>query len=295
MQIIVALSATLASACALNVGYLLEHGAVRTLPPLTARRPLHSLRLLLGNRRWLLGFGIEAGGWMLFVVALALAPLSLVQATAAGGIGILAVLSVHVTRVPLSGGERVGVAIAVGGLVLLGISLAGGHGEGADAPFLSVAAWVAASIAAAAAAIRLLASRLTAGVAYGLSTGLLFAAGDVATKSAVERSGEPVFVAALVACYAFGTLVLQAGFQHGSPLATAGLATLLTNALPIVAGMTIFSEPLPDGLLGAIRLAAFVAVVTAGVFLGERKHGRPSASTRDMAAAEPVEGACSIG
>src|SRR5215471_17789485 len=87
MQIALALVITLVSACFLNLGYLLEHSVASKVPPLTWRRPIASLRSLLGNRRWLAGFGSEALGWILYVVALALAPLSLVQATAAGGIG----------------------------------------------------------------------------------------------------------------------------------------------------------------------------------------------------------------
>ena len=47
---------------------------------------------------------------------------------------------------------------------------------------------------------------------------------------------------------------------------------MLTNALPIVAGMTIFGEPLPHGWLGAVRIAAFACVVVGAVFLGERRH-----------------------
>jgi hypothetical protein len=123
-------------------------------------------------------------------------------------------------------------------------------------------------------AVRLLPPLVGSGAAFGLATGLLFAAGDVATKSAVEGGGHIVFVAALVACYALEIGILQAGFQRGSRLATAGIATLLTNALPIVAGMTIFGEPLPEGWLGGVRIAAFAAVVAGAVFLGERKHGQ---------------------
>lgn len=274
MTIGLALLATLVSACALNLGYLLEHRAVRAMPALSGRRPYRSLRLLLGSRDWRTGFAVEAGGWVLFVLALALAPLALVQATAAGGIGILAVLSVRLTGVPLSSSERLGVAISITGLVLLGISLAGGHAEGGNAGSVTIAAWIAASVTAAAIAARALGPLLTPGAAFGLATGLLFASGDVATKAAVEKNGNVAFVAALIGCYAAGTLVLQSGFQHGAPLATAGLATLLTNALPIVAGMTIFSEPLPAGWLGAVRIAAFAAVVSGGVFLAERKHGQ---------------------
>jgi drug/metabolite transporter (DMT)-like permease len=275
VKLALALVATIASSCLLNVGYLLEHGAVGRMPPLTIRSPMTSLRSLLGSGRWLLGFAVEGGGWALYVLALSLAPLSLVQATAAGGIGILAILVSRVTHTPLSRHERLGVGIAVAGLVLLGISLAGGHGEGSGAAYLTVALWIAASAGAAVVCVQLLGNRIGA-PAYGLAAGLLFAAGDIATKGAVEAGGHLAFVAALIAAYAFGTLVLQAGFQRGSALTAAGIATLLTNALPIVAGMTIFGEPLPDGWLGAIRIVAFAAVVLGAVFLGERKHPGPA-------------------
>jgi hypothetical protein len=301
VKLALALVATIASSFALNVGYLLEHSAVGRMPPLTIRSPIASARRLLGSRRWLLGFGIEASGWALYVLALSLAPLSLVQATAAGGIGILALMVSRVTHTPLSKHERLGVAIAVAGLVLLGISLAGGHGEGTGAAYLTVALWIAASAGAALISVQLLSSRIGAAPAYGLAAGLLFAAGDIATKGAVEANGQLAFIAALIAAYAVGTLVLQAGFQRGSALTTAGIATLLTNALPIVAGMTIFGEPLPDGWLGAVRIAAFAAVVVGAVFLGERKHpgtvgeAQPTESPRspvpeetDLAAEEGV-------
>jgi hypothetical protein len=45
---------------------------------------------------------------------------------------------------------------------------------------------------------------------------------------------------------------------------------LLTNALPIVAGMVLFHEPLPSGLIGAVRVAAFVVVVAGAVLLAAR-------------------------
>lgn len=301
MNLALALAATLLSSCALNVGYLLEHEAVGQMPPLSIRSPLSSLRHLLGSRRWLIGFSIEACGWALFVVALSLAPLSLVQATAAGGIGILAVLVSRVTHEPLSKHERLGVGVAVAGLVLLGISLAGGHGEGGGAGYLTVGLWIGASAVAAFVSVRVLSGRIGAAPAYGVAAGLLFAAGDISTKAAVEAADSHLaFIAALIGAYAFGTLVLQAGFQHGSALTTAGIATLLTNALPIVAGMTIFGEPLPKGWLGAVRIAAFACVVVGAVFLGERRH--PSSpgeaaepSRRPPAPEKPAAGAESHG
>ena len=279
MEIAVALVVTLVSSCALNVGYLIEHSVASRLPPLSPRHPLRSARLLLGQRRWLLGFGVEAVGWVLYVVALALAPLSLVQATAAGGVGILAVMVARYRGVPLTQLERVGVALSVTGLALLGISLAGAHGEGSNGSYLAVGVWVGASIVGGLAATRLLPRVVGGGPAYGIATGVLFAAGDVSTKAAVGGGGRLVFVVSLIGCYALGTMLLQAGFQRGNPLTTAGIATLFTNALPIVAGETIFAEPRPTGWLGAMRLLSFGLVVGGAVALSRHQHGGAAAAT----------------
>jgi hypothetical protein len=273
MQITFALLITIASACALNVGYLIEHSVVSQLPPLSFRHPLRSVRMILAQRRWLVGFGIEVTGWLLYVLALALAPLSLVQATAAGGIGILAVMVSRHTGVPLTRLERLGVVVSVLGLALLGISLAGAHGEGEAGSYLDVGLWLGASLAAAVAMMRYGGRVIGEGVAFGVATGLLFAAGDVATKSAVSGGGHLVFIVALIVCYGLGTAVLQAGFQRGSPLVTAGVATLFTNALPIAAGMTIFDEPLPNDWLGGLRIAAFALVVLGAVALARHQKG----------------------
>ncbi len=271
MQIALALLITIVSACFLNLGYLLEHSVASKLPPLSWRTPVASLRSLLSNRRWLAGFGSEAFGWILYVVALALAPLSLVQATAAGGIGILAIMVSRFTHVPLTGRERIGVAVSVAGLALLGLSLFGEHGEGSGAGYLWVGVWLAASAVVALLCIKLFARLIGAGPAWGIAAGVLFAAGDVSTKMAVSGGARNIpFLICLIVYYAAGTAVLQAGFQRGGALTTAGLATLLTNALPIVAGMIVFNEPLPRGWVGAARIASFGAVIAGAVLLSSR-------------------------
>jgi hypothetical protein len=75
------------------------------------------------------------------------------------------------------------------------------------------------------------------------------------------------FAVLLLLGYFAGTGLLQIGYQAGAALTVAGLATLLTNALPIAAGTVVLDEPLPTGVLGAIRVLAFAAVVTGGVLL----------------------------
>ena len=123
LELLGGLALALVSAAALNWGYFVQHGVAASLPPLSLRRPLGSLRLLFGHLRWLVGFSVGIGGWVLYVAALALAPLSLVQAASAGGIGLLALL---VSRhAGLAARERRGVVVAIAGLILLAASLAG--------------------------------------------------------------------------------------------------------------------------------------------------------------------------
>jgi S-formylglutathione hydrolase FrmB len=263
----------LASAAALNWGYYAQHGAASALPPLSLRHPLRSLGALFGNRRWLAGFWTGIAGWVLYVVALTLAPLSLVQACAAGGLAILAALAGVSSR-----REQLAVAASVVGLVLLAISLAGSVTGTHHANLRDAAIWMVVSAVVAA----VVATPATA-AGLGTAAGILYSAGDVGTKAAVSGGLHVWFVPALLACHGLAFVALQLAFQRGSALTSAGLATLWTNALPIVAGMAVFGEPLPGGALGVARVAAFVAVVVGAALL--TRPGESAAVARAAAAA----------
>jgi hypothetical protein len=263
------------SALALNWGYVAQHGEAAKLPPLAIRRPLRSLRLLFGRPRWLAGFLVGILGWVLYVAALRVAPLSLVQAASAGGLGVLALLVSRTAR--LSRREWRGVALAVAGLVLLGLSLAGGNGAGGRGSVLAIAVWIAVSALVAGGAAAAVRDVLVPGAGFGVAAGLLYAAGDVGTKAAVFGGSRLGFVPVLLACHGLAFVALQLGFQRGAALPTIGLATLLTNAVPIAAGMLLFGEPLPGGVLGALRLAAFAAAVAgAALIAAPRGEGAPA-------------------
>jgi hypothetical protein len=267
-MLVAAVLLAFASAAAVNYGYLREHDAAAELPPLSIRRPLASVGLLVANRGWLGGFGVETTGFLCFVAALALAPLALVQSLAAGGIAVLAFLSSRLGSMRLGRRERVGVVLAVAGLVLLGSSLSGATGDGSGAEWFAVLAWVAASGLAALLAIRLAARlRVAAATSYGLAAGLLFAAGDVTTETVTRGGASLAFLPVLFAAYGLGTAVLQLGFQRGGALTTAGTATLFGDALPIIAGTLVYHEPFPGGALGGLRGLAFGLLVVGAVAL----------------------------
>jgi drug/metabolite transporter (DMT)-like permease len=262
---------TFASALAINWAWIREHDAAAAMPPLSVRRPRESLLMLLRNRQWLTGFAAETTGFFCYVGAVALAPLALVQSLSAGGIGILAFLSARIAGLRLTRRELTGVGIAIVGLVFLGISLAGATGEGDEAVWMGILIWAAASAAIAAVAVRYGPRLLGGAAAHGLAAGVLLAGGDVITKAVVTGGSRILFVPGMILFYSFGTIVLQLGFQKGAALTTAGIATLFTNALPIIAGTTLYDEPFPTGRLGVLRGVAFALLITGGALLARPK------------------------
>ena len=271
---VVGLILALASTTLISLAYLRQHGAAAGLPALSLRRPLHSAKLLLKSRAWLLGFAMETTGFALYVAALALAELALVQSVAAGGIGILAFASARFAHRQLTRRERTGATLAVSGLVFLAVSLTGGEEGGAEGALGEIALWLGAT---AGVAVLVLTSRRTFlkhGVAYGIAGGLFFAAGDICTKLATAGGARVLFVLPLIVGYLLGTSLLQIGYQSGAALTVAGIATLLTNAVPIAAGTVLLHEPVPTGARGVLRVLAFAAVTAGAILLARPEPAR---------------------
>ena len=263
----IAIGLAAVSTTATSVAYLREHDAAAKLPPLSLKHPVRAARLLLTNRPWLTAFVLEPTGFSLYAAALGLASLALVQTIAAGGIGVLAYVTARVTGRGLGRRELAGVLLSVLGLLTLGVSLAAGAEEGGQGDLVWILVWLGASGGVALLVLLLRGVGPTRAVASGVAGGLFFSIGDISTKIATEGGPRILFMVSLVLGYLLGTLLLQVGYQSGEALTVAGIATLLTNALPIAAGTVVLDEPVPSGAYGALRVLAFGAVTAGGFFL----------------------------
>jgi hypothetical protein len=254
------------SAIAVNWAYSREHDAVRSLPPMSPRRPFEAAAALLRCRPWLAAFGAETAGWLVYLVALRLAPLALVQAVSAGGIAVLALAGTRGDPRRLPRREQLAVGVAICGLVLLGVSLAGMHPTDHVPNGAHAAVWLG---ACGGAAIAVSAARIRASHAaiLGLAAGLLFSGGDISAKLVVHGGAWLLVLVPLVAFYALGSIQLQAAFQHGNAVTAAGIATLTTNTIPIVAGILLLKETFPGGASRVLQILAFVLVVGGGALL----------------------------
>ena len=117
----------LVSAALINLGFLLQHRALAQAPAGGGVRS--RLRRSLRNPAWLSG---QAVGWLGFglqIVAVAIAPLALVQAFAAGGLALSVPLAAGVFRQRVTRGQMLAVLIMAAGLAALpiGFSTAADH------------------------------------------------------------------------------------------------------------------------------------------------------------------------
>jgi len=269
----VGLTVAFASALVTNTAYSLEHDAAAALPPLSPRSPFRSAKLLLGDRRWLAAFAAETVGWLMYVAALRLASISLVQAVAASGVAVLAFATARGHPSRLARREQAAVVLTMAGLVLLALSLVNTAESDRHPHVIGVIIWLAACGGGAALLIAE-PTRFARAASLGLAAGLLFADGDISAKLLGYGGWWLVALATLIVAYAVGTSVLQWAYQRGDALTAAGLATMATNAVPIAAGFVLFGETLPRGTRAVLQVAAFACLVASAVALGHQQAPR---------------------
>jgi drug/metabolite transporter (DMT)-like permease len=204
------------------------------------------------------------------VAALRLAALSLVQAVAASGVAVLAFATARGHPSRLARREQLAVILAIAGLTLLAFSLVD-TGESDQRPaVVGVVVWLAACGGGAALLIGT-PTRFARAASLGLAAGLLFADGDISAKLIGYGGPWLIAIGTLIVAYAVGTSALQWAYQRGDALTAAGMATMVTNAVPIAAGFVLFGETLPSGMRAVLQIAAFACLVASAVALGRQQ------------------------
>jgi hypothetical protein len=165
-----------ATALASIVGFLHKHRGAVESPVVDWHRPLWSSVVLFRSRWYTLGVLIAMAGWGLHVGALSLAPISLVQATIAGGLVLLTVVADRFFAHRVTRREWIGVALAAAGLAFLAATLDGDADSAHpsyDTATLTVFIAIAGTAGVAVAAVGRDGPR--AGVLLGAAAGLLWA------------------------------------------------------------------------------------------------------------------------
>ncbi|MGZ5387811.1 MAG: hypothetical protein ACXWZV_09995 [Solirubrobacterales bacterium] len=272
LSVQIGLLLAVATALASIVGFLYKHRGAAASPDVDWRRPLWSSLMLFRRRDYTLGVLIAMGGWGFHVGALALAPISVVQATIAGGLVMLTAVADRFFAHEVTRREWIGVGLAAVGLAFLAATLDGGADSahsGYEAGTLAV--WVIAVTAAGLLVAVLARGGARAGVLFGASAGLLWAASDTSIKALSDSLGDgagavmlnPLALAILLLSLA-GLLISARSLQIGPAVPVIAVTSVAANACTIAAGPIVFSEPLPENTLGlTVRMLAFALVIGA--------------------------------
>jgi drug/metabolite transporter (DMT)-like permease len=264
---------SLLCALATNAGFLLKHRGACAAPAVSLRHPLTSAIGLFRSKWFTLGMLVALIAWTFHVAALALAPLSLVQAVISGGLVFLTVLAERFFGFTVGTRQWAGVGLTALGLVLLAATLP--HSGGAHSNY-SLAAMIAFESALLVIGTLLvlspkLGSHEHHGVMLGTAAGILFGVSDVAIKALTGPVGD-LGVAGLVSpwlvtCVLASVIAFFAcarGLQKGEAVPVITLTSAAANVTAISGGILVFGDPMASDPVGIVLQSfAFVLVVVA--------------------------------
>ena len=281
---VVGIGLALVCAVATQMGFLCKHRGAGCAPEVRLARPLRSARALFASRWFAIGMAIAAVAWLLHVAALALAPLSTVQAVLSTGVVMLAVMGQRHFGHAVSRRQWLGAAMTATGLGMLVVTLPAPDGSESAFAVPGLSAFEAATLALG--SLLIAAPRMGApvrhhGVLLGAAAGVLFGVSDVAVKALTGLAGSGLVgvvaspwlpVAALASVLAF--LASARGFQEGEAVPVIAATSTAANLTCIVGGILVFGDALAAGILLGVQLAAF-ALVAVAALVTPSGHGRP--------------------
>jgi drug/metabolite transporter (DMT)-like permease len=266
----------LACALATNAGFLLKRRGAITAPAVTARHPVRSAVELFRSRWWTIGWLVALGAWLLHIGALALAPLSIVQAVLSGGLVFLAVLAERYFGFELQRRQWTGLVVTSAGLAVIGLT-SGRHTSGSAslAALISVEAGVfAAGALLVLGSIRVDLSRRREGMALGLAAGALFGVSDVAIKYLTQAASDGVlalispWLLTALAAWVVSFYVSARSLQLGPGLEVIAFTSVTANAVAITGGVLVFHDTIGHGSVEIVgRVLAFLLVIAGAALM----------------------------
>ena len=266
----------LALVCALatNLGFLYKHRGACSAPAVDIKHPLRTARALFASRWFAIGMLVATAAWIFHVAAMAVAPLSVVQAVLAGGVVLLAIMAERMFGLRIGRRQWLGLGLTAVGLVLLGLTLPATHGAHSRFSLPGMIAFETGLIGVG--ALLIIGPRIGApahhhGFMLGAAAGILFGVSDVAIKAIsglVGTSG----VAGLISPWMLVTIAASVaafyasakGLQDGDAVPVIAITGTAANVAGIVGGIIVFGDPMSASPVGlVVQCLAFMLVLVA--------------------------------
>ncbi|OZD69965.1 hypothetical protein CH272_02760 [Rhodococcus sp. 05-340-1] len=265
------LTTAVVAAICYGVGSILQAAAARGTAQVEGLDPRLLVRLLR-SWKYLLGVGLDGLGFLLGLVAVRSLPLFVVQSIVASFLAITAILGAIFLKMPLSRRDKVGIAVVVIGLVLVGSSAA----EDAEVAVSAAETWGVLIATVMLVVLAIPAGRLNGAAgatAMGAVAGLAFGATAVAARML------PDDLAAIPASPATWALVLggvtalltySVALQRGTVTQATAPVVVGETIAPAIVGLTLLGDAPRPGW-GIVAAIGFVLAVAGAVSLA--RHG----------------------
>jgi drug/metabolite transporter (DMT)-like permease len=276
--VIVGLALALACALGTSVSFLLKHRGAVAAEPVQTRHPLHSAIALFRSKWFAIGWLVAVAAWLLHVGALALAPLSVVQAVLAAGLVFLAVLAERYFGFHLGRRQWIGVSVTAAGLAVIGLTQGS---QPDDPPGYALAALIAieCTVLAVATTLAALSHRLGLqaagqGLLLGAAAGALFGVSDIALKYLTNAAEDGIlelispWLFAAIAASVIAFYASARGLQLGPGVEVIAFTSVAANLVAIVGGVLVFRDSIGTGAVEIVgRVLAFCLVIAGAALI----------------------------
>jgi drug/metabolite transporter (DMT)-like permease len=279
------LALAVGSALGTSLAFLFKQRGAIEAPPVRARHPLRSAAGLFRSRWFSLGWAVAFVAWALHVGALALAPLSTVQAVLSGGLVFLAVLADRYFGLRLGRRQWAGLLVTGAGLAVIAVT---GGAHTSALRHYSLAALIAVECGVFVLGVALIRISMrdrfgpaAEGLLLGVASGVLFGVSDIALKyltgalhgglgGIVSEWTLTALAASVLAFFASAR-----GLQLAPGVAVIAFTSVAANLAAILGGILVFRDPIGIGAPAIIgRAIAFGLVIAGTAFVPEQVRAR---------------------
>ncbi|MHB8894993.1 MAG: DMT family transporter [Candidatus Geothermincolia bacterium] len=288
MKVAIGALMALVATVLINYSNFLQKRQLELLPRIGEEKALKTIRAFLSCRPWLAAQGMQIGGAWIHNVAVAFAPLSVVQPINAAGICLLVFLAITRLKEKASVVDWIGIISIVVGVLMLGVTLI--KAQAATSAYRPVILWFFIILMLGVAISTLLMAFVRkdertssfVGIGVGCLVGLTAIFTKMAWTDIGNRWGEFKVAGFLFSMYFWVAIIttliamvlFQTALQRGSAIVVVPLVTGFSNLIPIVVGFVAFREPFPEGVLMiSLRLGSILLIIGGAVLLSLRKEG----------------------
>ena len=273
---IFAISIAIMASISLSYSLYLQKSALDSLPQVEFKLSWSLIRAFITNKPRLVAQTFNVLGFALYMIALAFAPVSIVEPIIAAGVALLAYLAIkHLGERP-SHTDIYAIGGSILGVILLGVSLAEGLPEDVlnhDPISLWVATGIVILVSVAAPLFLRRKGEDSLGTGLGISAGLFMGIAAVFSRLLMGNFNGVwyVWIIFCLITYIPGFIFLQAALQRGMAVVVAPVYNGLMEFVPVVVGIIALHEHFPQSkVLMVIRIISFVLILACTIILSRR-------------------------